>query len=52
MRKRNFKQKEYLYVDGYNIINSWDSLKTKKRYSLEEARIELLEILSEYHHYS
>jgi hypothetical protein len=46
------RPKEYLFVDGYNIINSWEGLKEKSSYSLEEARIELLEILSEYQHYS
>lgn len=51
MKKGN-KQKEYLFVDGYNIINAWENLKKKASISLEEARIELLEILSEYHHYS
>jgi predicted RNA-binding protein with PIN domain len=51
MKKKN-KAREYLFVDGYNIINSWESLKEKSKISLEEARIELLEILSEYQHYS
>lgn len=51
MKKGN-KQKEYLFVDGYNVINAWENLKKKASISLEEARIELLEILSEYHHYS
>lgn len=51
MKKGN-KPKEYLFVDGYNIINDWASLKLKASISLEEARLELLEILSEYHHYS
>ena len=51
MRKKN-KPREYLFVDGYNIINSWEILKGKSQISLEEARNELLEILSEYHHYS
>lgn len=51
MRKKS-KIREYLFVDGYNIINSWEILKTKAQISLEEARIELLEILSEYQHYS
>ncbi|MBC7087015.1 MAG: NYN domain-containing protein [Tissierellales bacterium] len=46
------KKKEYLYVDGYNIINSWEELKELSKISLEEARISLLEILSEYLHYS
>lgn len=51
MKSKN-KIKEYLFVDGYNIINSWLVLKKKAQISLEEARIELLEILSEYQHYS
>ena len=50
--KKKSKIREYLFVDGYNIINSWEILKTKAQISLEEARIELLEILSEYQHYS
>lgn len=51
MKERN-KPKEYLFVDGYNIINSWEILKNKAQDSLEEARIHLLEILSEYQHYT
>lgn len=51
MKEAN-KQKEYLFVDGYNIINAWDDLKKIASISLEEARMELLEILSEYQHYS
>lgn len=50
--KKKSSPKEYLFVDGYNIINSWESLKEKAQISYEEARIELMEILSEYHHYS
>lgn len=50
--RRNKKPKEYLFVDGYNIINSWEGLKEKSQVSMEEARIELLETLSEYQHYS
>jgi len=52
MTKVNPKQKEYLFVDGYNIINSWTSLAEARKISLEEARGQLLEILAEYHHYS
>lgn len=52
MKKRYRKPKEYLFVDGYNIINDWNSLKLKKDISLEEARDELMNILAEYHHYS
>lgn len=46
------KIKEYLFVDGYNIINSWESLKKLKELDLESARDKLMEILSEYKHYS
>lgn len=49
MRRRN-KNKEYLFVDGYNIINSWDNLKMLADVDFEEARMELLEILVEYSH--
>ncbi len=52
MKKRNKEAKEYLFVDGYNIINDWEVLKKKAAISLEESRLELLDILSEYHHYS
>lgn len=52
MKKKRNKSKEYLFVDGYNIINYWEDLKKKSLISLEEAREELIEILAEYHHYS
>lgn len=52
MKNKRNKVKEYLFVDGYNIINTWDDLKEKQKYDLEEARDELLEILADYHHYS
>lgn len=52
MKNKNKGPKEYLFVDGYNIINDWEVLKKKATISLEESRLELLDILSEYHHYS
>ena len=52
MKKRNRRPKEYLFVDGYNIINDWERLKIKKEINLEEARDDLIETLAEYHHYS
>lgn len=52
MRKKGKKYKEYLFVDGYNIINSWDNLKELSSISLEMAREELIEIMSEYQIYS
>ncbi len=51
MKKLN-RPLEYLFVDGYNIINSWELLKEKSQISLEESRNKLLDILAEYHHYS
>ena len=44
--------KEYLIIDGYNIINSWDDIFDLDTLSLEEARIKLLDILSDYQGYS
>ncbi len=52
MKNNRRKPKEYLFVDGYNIINSWESLKARQKLDLEEARDALLEILADYHHYS
>ena len=40
--------KNYLFVDAYNIIFAWDSLKKIADYSLEDARKKLLDILSDY----
>lgn len=37
-----------VFVDGYNVINSWPNLKKIKDYSLEAARVKLIEILQNY----
>lgn len=42
------RSKEYLFVDGYNIINAWGDLKEKTKVSLEVARDELIEHMVEY----
>ena len=42
------KSTEYLLVDGYNIIFSWEKLKTLADSSLESARVKLIDILSNY----
>lgn len=43
------EQKEYLLVDGYNIIFAWDNLtKIAEKNSLEDARDKLVSILSNY----
>lgn len=52
MRNKSKAPKEYLFVDGYNIINSWDILKELSLEQLEEARDKLIEIMVEYQHYS
>lgn len=43
--------KEYLYVDGYNVINSWDVFKDVAD-DLEYARDILINIMVEYKHYT
>lgn len=40
--------KEYLILDGYNVINSWPRLKFLMNESLETARDELIELMAEY----
>ncbi|MBU3160165.1 NYN domain-containing protein [Clostridium frigoris] len=37
-----------LFVDGYNVINSWPSLKKVKEYSYESSRLQLIGILQNY----
>ena len=41
-------QKEFLLVDGYNMVHAWDNLKELSLVSLESARQKLLDILSNY----
>ncbi len=41
-------KREYLLVDGYNVIFAWDKLKKIAEYSLEEARLKLMGILSDF----
>lgn len=40
----------YLFVDGYNIINSWQNLIKLKNISLEDARNELIDTMIEFSH--
>lgn len=42
------QKKEYLFVDGYNIINCWSDLRQISEESLDEARNELIDIMAEY----
>lgn len=44
--------KEYLFVDGYNIINAWETLRQLSRLSLDTARLELIDLMAEYQAYT
>ena len=44
-------KKEYLLVDGYNIIFAWDELKELAKGNIESARNKLMDILSNYQGY-
>ncbi len=46
------KQKEYLLIDGYNVIFSWDDLAELAKVSMDAARHELLERVSNYQGFS
>lgn len=39
---------KFVFVDGYNVVNSWDILKKEKSVSLESARQKLIDILDNY----
>lgn len=41
-------KKQYVIVDGYNVIFAWDDLKTMAEISLESARERLMQILCNY----
>lgn len=47
-RKRSELQKEYLLVDGYNVIFAWEELKELAKDNIEAARNKLMDILSNY----
>ncbi len=42
------QKKEFIIVDGYNVIHSWDDLKELAADSLDTARHRLMDILSNY----
>lgn len=44
-------KKEYLLVDGYNIIFAWDELKALAKINIDAAREALIEILANYQGY-
>ncbi len=41
-----------VFVDGYNVINSWPNLKKIKEYSYDSARKELIDALENYASYN
>ncbi len=47
-RKKEEKLREYLLVDGYNVIHAWDELWDLARDSLDAARMKLMDILCNY----
>ncbi len=47
-KKPQLKQESMVIVDGYNLIYAWDMLKEISEFSLEKAREELMDILSNY----
>lgn len=50
--KKRYKEiKEYLLVDGYNLIFAWDELKELAQINLEAAKNKLMDILSNYQGY-
>lgn len=44
--------KEYIIIDGYNVINAWSDLKEISEGSLEEARNTLIDKMAEYRSYT
>ncbi|WP_070040868.1 translation factor GTPase family protein [Robinsoniella peoriensis] len=51
IRQKPDMQEEYLLVDGYNIIFSWDELKDLAEVNIESARNKLMDILCNYQGY-
>lgn len=49
--KKQEKLKEYLLVDGYNIIFAWEDLKALAQVNVESARSKLMDMLSNYQGY-
>ena len=39
---------KFIFIDGYNVINSWSNLKSEKEISLDSARQKLIDILHNY----
>lgn len=50
-RHRTVPEKEYLLVDGYNIIFAWEDLKELAEVNIDGARTKLMDILCNYQGY-
>ena len=50
-RARKKREKEYLLVDGYNIIFAWEELRELAAANIDSARDKLMDILSNYQGY-
>ncbi len=50
--QKKYKKDDYLFVDGYNIINCWNDLKDISTLSLDESRNELIDVMAEYKCYT
>jgi len=48
---KNLNEKEYLLIDGYNIIFAWEDLKKIAEENLEDARVKLIERMCVYRVY-
>mgnify|MGYP003752232351 CR=1 FL=1 len=48
LNRQDERRKEYLLVDGYNIIFSWDELNELAKDNMEAARIKLMDMLCNY----
>ncbi|WDV45439.1 NYN domain-containing protein [Clostridiaceae bacterium M8S5] len=46
--KKRKKHKEFIFIDGYNIINAWMELKELSKLGLGVARNKLIELMAEY----
>lgn len=46
------KKRAYLFVDGYNILNSWSIFEREREEDFENARKKLMDILVDYAHYT
>lgn len=51
-KKKRKTYKEFLFIDGYNIINAWSQLRDLNNVGLEASRNKLIELMAEYQSYT